>query len=76
MAISHHDLNLHPRVLVGGPDCKQPYSSSIYNISAMSFGSLSQNAVLALNGGAKLGGFAHNTGEGGLVITIVKWVET
>jgi glutamate synthase domain-containing protein 2 len=66
MAISHHDLNVHPRVLVGGPDCKQPYSASIYNISAMSFGSLSQNAVLALNGGAKLGGFAHNTGEGGL----------
>ncbi|WP_343532110.1 FMN-binding glutamate synthase family protein [Pedobacter sp.] len=66
MAISHHDLNLHPRVMVGGPDCKKPYSSSIYNISAMSFGSLSQNAVLALNGGAKLGGFAHNTGEGGI----------
>lgn len=66
MAISHHDLNLKPRVLVGGPDCKQPYSSSIYNISAMSFGSLSQNAVLALNGGAQLGGFAHNTGEGGI----------
>ncbi len=66
MAISHHNLNLQPRVLVGGPDCKQPYSSSIYNISAMSFGSLSQNAILALNGGAKLGGFAHNTGEGGI----------
>lgn len=55
-----------PRVTVGGPDCKQPYSASIFNISAMSFGSLSQNAVMALNGGAKLGGFAHNTGEGGL----------
>ncbi|PBQ32361.1 FMN-binding glutamate synthase family protein [Sphingobacteriaceae bacterium] len=55
-----------PRVLVGGPDCKQPYSASIFNISAMSFGSLSQNAIMALNGGAKLGGFAHNTGEGGL----------
>ncbi|MCJ0743015.1 FMN-binding glutamate synthase family protein [Pedobacter montanisoli] len=66
MAISHHDLNLHPRVTVGGPECKQPYSASIYNISAMSFGSLSQNAVLALNGGAKLGDFAHNTGEGGI----------
>ncbi|WP_443943713.1 FMN-binding glutamate synthase family protein [Pedobacter sp. AW1-32] len=65
-AISHHDLNLDPRVLVGGPDCKQPYSASIYNISAMSFGSLSQNAILALNGGAKLGKFAHNTGEGGI----------
>lgn len=55
-----------PRVLVGGPDCKQPYNASIYNISAMSFGSLSKNAIMALNGGAKLGGFAHNTGEGGL----------
>jgi len=65
-AISHHELNSDPRVLVGGPDCKQPYSASIYNISAMSFGSLSQNAILALNGGAKLGNFAHNTGEGGI----------
>lgn len=55
-----------PRVVVGGPDCKQPYSASVFNISAMSFGSLSQNAILALNGGAKLGNFAHNTGEGGL----------
>jgi glutamate synthase domain-containing protein 2 len=54
------------RVTVGGKDCKQPYSASIYNISAMSFGSLSKNAVLALNGGAKLGKFAHNTGEGGI----------
>lgn len=55
-----------PRVLVGGADCKQPYSASILNISAMSFGSLSQNAVLAMNKGALLGGFAQNTGEGGL----------
>lgn len=54
------------RVTIGGPDCKQPYSASILNISAMSFGSLSQEAVRALNGGAKDGGFAHNTGEGGL----------
>lgn len=54
------------RVTVGGPDCKQPYSCSLLNISAMSFGSLSKNAILALSGGAKLGGFAHNTGEGGL----------
>jgi len=65
-AISHHELNHDPRVLIGGAECKQPYMASIYNISAMSFGSLSQNAILALNGGAKLGGFAHNTGEGGL----------
>ncbi len=54
------------RVLIGGPDCKQPYNLSIYNISAMSFGALSANAILALNKGAKLGGFAHDTGEGGI----------
>ncbi|WP_129713964.1 FMN-binding glutamate synthase family protein [Pedobacter sp. SYP-B3415] len=65
-AISHHELNGDPRVLIGGPECTLPYSASIYNISAMSFGSLSQNAILALNGGAKLGNFAHNTGEGGI----------
>jgi glutamate synthase domain-containing protein 2 len=65
-AIDHHQLNMEPRVKVGGPDCKQPYMASVFNISAMSFGSLSENAILALNGGAKLGGFAHNTGEGGL----------
>ncbi|WP_424928375.1 FMN-binding glutamate synthase family protein [Amaricoccus tamworthensis] len=54
------------RVNVGGPECKQPYKASIYNISAMSFGALSANAILALNTGAKAGGFAHNTGEGGI----------
>lgn len=54
------------RVIVGGPDCSQPYSASILNISAMSYGALSQNAILALNQGAKMGNFAHNTGEGGL----------
>ncbi|MEM9717548.1 MAG: FMN-binding glutamate synthase family protein, partial [Pseudomonadota bacterium] len=54
------------RVLVGGSKCKKPYSASLYNISAMSFGSLSANAILALNKGAKLGGFAHDTGEGGI----------
>ena len=53
------------RITVGGPDCAKPYSASIFNISAMSFGSLSPNAIRALNGGAKLGGFAHDTGEGG-----------
>ncbi|MEM7119112.1 MAG: FMN-binding glutamate synthase family protein [Chloroflexota bacterium] len=58
----HKDL----RVTIGGPDCKQPYSASILNISAMSYGSLSANAVLALSGGAQLGNFAHNTGEGGI----------
>src|ERR1700739_4568211 len=64
--LRHDQIDLNPRVIVGGPDCKQPYSASIYNVSAMSFGSLSKNAIMALNGGAKLGGFAHNTGEGGL----------
>ncbi|MBC7691775.1 MAG: FMN-binding glutamate synthase family protein [Methylotenera sp.] len=54
------------RISIGGPDCRQPYSASIFNISAMSYGALSKNAILALNGGAKDGGFAHNTGEGGL----------
>lgn len=54
------------RVRVGGPDCTQPYQASILNISAMSYGSLSKNAILALNGGAKDGNFAHNTGEGGI----------
>jgi glutamate synthase domain-containing protein 2 len=53
------------RVTVGGPQCTQPYSTSLYNISAMSFGSLSANAIRALNKGAKLGQFAHDTGEGG-----------
>jgi glutamate synthase domain-containing protein 2 len=53
------------RVSVGGPDCLKPYSISVLNISAMSFGSLSANAIRALNGGAKKGGFAHDTGEGG-----------
>jgi glutamate synthase domain-containing protein 2 len=53
------------RIVIGGPDCKRPYASSVLNISAMSFGSLSANAILALNKGAKLGGFAHDTGEGG-----------
>ncbi|MTH64544.1 FMN-binding glutamate synthase family protein [Paracoccus shanxieyensis] len=54
------------RVLIGGPDCRQPYSASLYNISAMSFGALSANAITALNTGARLGGFAHDTGEGGI----------
>lgn len=54
------------RVLIGGPDCAKPYDASIYNISAMSFGALSANAILALNKGAKAGGFAHDTGEGGI----------
>ncbi len=55
----------HPRVRVGGPDCAQPYDMALLNVSAMSFGSLSANAILALNKGAAMGGFAHDTGEGG-----------
>lgn len=61
-----HMSEVVPRITVGGPDCKKPYSASRLNISAMSFGSLSGNAIMALNKGAKIGGFAHNTGEGGL----------
>ncbi|OHO81149.1 glutamate synthase [Corynebacterium sp. HMSC036E10] len=55
-----------PRTLIGGKDCTQPYSISMLNVSSMSFGSLSKNAVRALNKGAAMGGFAHNTGEGGV----------
>ena len=65
-AKDHHTLEQNPRVLIGGKDCLQPYHASIFNISAMSYGALSNNAVLALNAGAKLGGFAHNTGEGSI----------
>ena len=54
------------RIPIGGDRCEKPYSASIFNISAMSFGSLSANAILALNKGAKLGGFAHDTGEGSI----------
>jgi glutamate synthase domain-containing protein 2 len=54
------------RITVGGPDCTKPYDASVFNISAMSFGALSPNAIRALNKGAKAGGFAHDTGEGGL----------
>ncbi|MDH4092318.1 MAG: FMN-binding glutamate synthase family protein [Cyclobacteriaceae bacterium] len=61
-----HTINHHPRVLVGNRDCRQKYDASVLNISAMSFGSLSSHAVEALNAGAKIGGFAHNTGEGGI----------
>lgn len=54
------------RVKVGGPACDKPYDLSIFNISAMSYGSLSKNAILALNQGARMGGFLHDTGEGGI----------
>ncbi len=54
------------RVTVGGPECKQPYSASVLNISAMSYGALSANAIRSLNKGAKTGNFAHDTGEGSI----------
>jgi len=58
--------DIAPRVRIGGPDCTQPYDIALLNVSAMSFGALSANAILALNGGAARGGFAHDTGEGGI----------
>ncbi|MGJ3439555.1 FMN-binding glutamate synthase family protein [Pseudomonas sp. Je.1.5.c] len=54
------------RIRIGGPQCLQPYAASIFNISAMSFGALSANAIAALNKGARLGRFAHDTGEGSI----------
>ena len=58
--------DLDPRVRLGGPDCTQPYDIALLNVSAMSFGALSGNAIEALNGGAARGRFAHDTGEGGI----------
>jgi glutamate synthase domain-containing protein 2 len=63
-ALASHDF----RITVGGMQCTQPYSASVFNISAMSFGALSANAILALNEGAKRGGFAHDTGEGSISV--------
>jgi glutamate synthase domain-containing protein 2 len=61
--VASHDF----RITIGaGGSCTQPYSASVFNISAMSFGALSANAILALNGGARRGGFAHDTGEGSI----------
>lgn len=65
-ALDIKDLPEDFRVQIGSSQCSQPYDSSLLNISAMSFGALSKNAVLALGEGAKIGRFAHNTGEGGL----------
>jgi glutamate synthase domain-containing protein 2 len=61
-----HPTDLNPRVKFGGPDCLKPYMASPLNISAMSYGALSKNAIMALNKGAKIGGFSHNTGEGSM----------
>ena len=60
--LKDHDF----RIQVGGKQCKQPYNISLFNVSAMSFGALSANAIQSLNLGAKLGGFAHDTGEGSI----------
>jgi glutamate synthase domain-containing protein 2 len=62
VSIKEKDL----RVWIGNHQCLQPYHASIYNIGAMSYGALSKTAIASLNEGAKLGGFAHNTGEGGI----------
>jgi glutamate synthase domain-containing protein 2 len=68
----HHSMAPKPvarepfRLTIGGPRCTKPYSASIFNISAMSYGSLSANAIRSLNKGASLGGFAHDTGEGSI----------
>jgi glutamate synthase domain-containing protein 2 len=63
---AHFASELAPRVRLGGADCAQPYDIALFNVSAMSFGALSGNAIEALNGGAARGGFAHDTGEGGI----------
>ena len=61
-SVASHDF----RTSIGGARCTRPYSASLFNISAMSFGALSANAIMALNGGARAGGFAHDTGEGSI----------
>jgi glutamate synthase domain-containing protein 2 len=60
--VASHDF----RLTIGGPACQQPYEASVFNISAMSFGALSANAIQALNSGAQRGRFAHDTGEGSI----------
>jgi glutamate synthase domain-containing protein 2 len=65
-AIDFKELDHSPKVKIGSSQCAKPYPASMFNISAMSYGSLSKNAIMALNQGAKQGDFFHNTGEGGL----------
>jgi len=62
--IDSHDF----RIAIGGSECKQPFSASVFNISAMSFGALAANAIRALNEGARRGGFYHDTGEGSISV--------
>ncbi len=63
---ARHPEETDPRVLIGAPGTSQPYSASILNISAMSFGSLGARAIEALSRGAAQGGFYQDTGEGGV----------
>jgi hypothetical protein len=65
---AHHVPASAARVLIGGPGCapEHRYNASLLNVSGMSYGALSDNAILALNTAARLGGFSHNTGEGGI----------
>lgn len=63
---ARHPEDSDPRVLVGAPGTAKPYSVSVFNISAMSFGALGGRAIEALNRGAAMGGFYHDTGEGGI----------
>ena len=63
---AHAAENLDPKVRLGGSDCLQPYDIAMLNVSAMSFGALSATAIEALSAGAARGGFAHDTGEGGI----------
>ena len=65
-AIPFAEIDQEPRIRIGSSQCEKPYFASLFNISAMSYGSLSKNAIIALNSGAKQGKFYHNTGEGGL----------
>ena len=65
-SVAPSQLATHDFRITIGPETAQPYSTSVFNISAMSFGALSANAILALNAGAKRGGFAHDTGEGSI----------
>ena len=65
-SLAPSDIESHDFRVVIGADSAQPYSASVFNISAMSFGALSANAIRALNKGAKLGGFYHDTGEGSI----------
>jgi len=64
--IPTREIDDNPRVNVGNEQCSQPYNCSLFNISAMSFGALSARAIEALNKGAKIGGYYHDTGEGGI----------